>query len=129
MLLLTAIASLSIANTHAGMMDVPLTPEEKALYDKGLFMETYEPSKHSGHEIGTINAKGESHQTLIFIFGMEDAQPAQAEGKNMAQMRYTPSMAQQFLFAEAWDKYHDRFFTRAYVQEGMDAYNKERRSR
>jgi len=45
----------------------------------------------------------------------------------MAEFRYTFSMTQQFLFAEGWDKYHSRFFTRAYVQEGMDAYAKGRR--
>ena len=34
------------------------------------------------------------------------------------------SQAHEFLFAQGWDKYHDRFFTRCYVQEGEDAYNK-----
>jgi hypothetical protein len=37
---------------------------------------------------------------------------------------YSRAMANQFLFAEGWDKYLDRFLTRAYVQEGTDAFNK-----
>jgi hypothetical protein len=53
---------------------------------------------------------------------MEDAAPAREEGKSMAESRYTSAQAEQFLFAEGWDKYHDRFLTRAYVQEGLDAY-------
>ncbi len=35
-----------------------------------------------------------------------------------------PSQAYEFLFAQGWDKYHDRFFTRCYVQEGEAAYDK-----
>ena len=42
----------------------------------------------------------------------------------MAEAHYSRAMAEQFLFAEGWDKYHDRFFTRAYVQEGVDAYQR-----
>ena len=49
------------------------------------------------------------------------------EGQSMAESHYSPAQAEQFLFAEGWDKYHDRFFTRGYVQEGLDAYSKARR--
>jgi hypothetical protein len=49
--------------------------------------------------------------------------PAREEGKSMAEFRYSRSQAEQFLFAQAWDKYHDRYLTRAYVQEGKEAYD------
>jgi hypothetical protein len=39
----------------------------------------------------------------------------------MASFNYSPQQAEQFLFAEGWDKYHDRYFTRCYVQEGENA--------
>jgi len=42
----------------------------------------------------------------------------------MTSSHYSHTMTNQFLFAEGWDKYHDRFLTRAYVQEGTDAFNK-----
>jgi len=42
----------------------------------------------------------------------------------MAECHYSPSQAHEFLFAQGWDKYHDRFFTRCYVQEGEAAYDK-----
>ena len=58
---------------------------------------------------------------------MEDAAAARVEGKSMAQSHYSPSQAEQFLFAEGWDKYHSRFLTRPYIQEGMDAYKSARR--
>jgi hypothetical protein len=41
----------------------------------------------------------------------------------MAECHYTPSQAHEFLFAEGWDKYHDRFFTRCYVEQGEAAYD------
>jgi hypothetical protein len=61
---------------------------------------------------------------LIFVFGREDAAVARSEGRSMAEFQYNRGLANQFLFAEGWDKYHDRFFSRAYLQEGMDAYEK-----
>jgi hypothetical protein len=134
-LLFLALTSLTIMNSFAGIMDVPLTAEEQALFDKGATMEMYEPSKHSGHQIVIIDIvprdrnrpkNSKPQRVLALIFGMEDAGPARSEGESMAAFNYSPSMAQQFLFAEGWDKYHDRYFTRAYVQEGMDAYSKAR---
>jgi hypothetical protein len=117
----------------AGILDLPFTPEEKALYDKGYVAELYQPKLHSRHEIGKLApvGKGVNHShdndpVLFLIFGIEDASIAREEGKSMAEFKYTPAMAEQFLFAQGWDKYHDRFFTRAYVQEGMDAYTKGR---
>jgi hypothetical protein len=126
---LAAVVSLTIANSiHAAN---PLTPEEQALFDRNLIMETYVPTKHSGHEIGTVKAQAKGAKSvtvLVFNFGIEDAEPAREEGKSMAEFNYTPAMAEQFLFAQGWDKYHDRFFTRAYVQEGLDAYSRARRT-
>jgi hypothetical protein len=58
------------------------------------------------------------------VFGKEDASAARSEGLSMAEFHYNRAMANQFIFAESWDKYHDRFLTRAYVQEGMEAYEK-----
>lgn len=115
-----------------------LTTEEQALYDKGATMELFKPSDHSSHSIVHIRASrdgktgktvnlAESEDILCFVFGMEDAEPARSEGRSMAESHYTPGEAEQFLFAEGWDKYHDRFFTRAYVQEGMDAYTATRK--
>jgi len=141
--MLTAIAGLTIGGTakadpaKSPIFDVPFTPEEQALYDKDAIMEMYEPTQHSGHSINRITATADKNRrhwhnvtnpepVLALVFGMEDAEPAREEGKNMAEMHYNPQMAQQFLFAEGWDKYHDRFFTRAYVQEGMQAYEKNR---
>jgi hypothetical protein len=64
-------------------------------------------------------------KVVAFVFGMEDAEPARREGQTMAEFHYSPAEAEQFLFAEGWDKYRpDRFFTRAYVQEGMEAFKK-----
>ena len=113
-----------------------LTPEEQALLNKGAFMEMYKPDEHSRHFITHIDAVGDSktgkprkienpQSVLCFVFGMEDAEPAREEGRSMAVCHYTRSQAEQFLFAQGWDKYHDRFFTRCYVQEGEDAYDKE----
>ena len=99
-------------------------------------MEMYKPDEHSGHFIGHIdsvtdpktgkarNTSNKSQAVVCFVFGIEDAQPAREQGRSMAECHYSPSQAHEFLFAQGWDKYHDRFFTRCYVQEGEDAYNK-----
>lgn len=118
MLIVTAVASLTIVNAKAA-----LSPEEQTLFEKNLYMETYEPDQPTGHQIGSIGGK----PVLIFNFGIEDVKAARFEGRSMAQFHYGREQAEQFLFAEGWDKYHDRFFTRAYVQEGMEAYNAVRR--
>jgi len=119
----------------AGKPDT-LTREEQALLDKGAVMEMYKPDEHSGHFIGHIdsvtdpktgkarNTSNKSQAVVCFVFGIEDAQPAREQGRSMAECHYSPSQAHEFLFAQGWDKYHDRFFTRCYVQEGEDAYNK-----
>jgi hypothetical protein len=97
-------------------------------------MEMYQPDEHSRHSIDHIDAVKNSktgkmqkienpEPVLCFVFGMEDAAPARAEGKSMAESHYSRAQAEQFLFLEGWDKYHDRFFTRCYVQEGEDAYD------
>lgn len=133
-LILTALASLTISSSARadGLNFHDLSPAEQALYDKGAFEETYDPTKHSGHEIDHIIASSPDgkHENklatpeaiLSFNFGMEDAAPARAEGRDMAQAHYTPALAHEFLFIEGWDKYHDRFLTRCYFQEGQDAY-------
>jgi hypothetical protein len=111
-----------------------LTSEEQALVDKGATMEMYKPDEHSRHFIVHITAvtDGKTGQTghpkapdtaVCFVFGMEDAEPARKEGRSMAEFHYSRSQAEQFLFAQGWDKYHDRFFTRCYVQEGEDAFD------
>jgi hypothetical protein len=114
-----------------------LTAEEQALADKGAVMQMYKPDEHSRHFIAHIDAVKDantgktrkmatnSQPVLCFVFGMEDAQPAREQGRSMAEFHYTPSQAHEFLFAQGWEKYHDRFFTRCYVQEGEDAYQKE----
>jgi hypothetical protein len=112
-----------------------LNSDEQALFDKGAIMEMFSPNEHSSHMITHIEAvkqgkKGKEHKmdnsepVLCLVFGIEDATPAREEGKSMAEFRYSRSQAEQFLFAQAWDKYHDRFLTRAYVQEGEEAFNK-----
>jgi len=113
-----------------------LTREEQALVDKGAVMEMYKPDQHSGHFIAHIdsvtdpktgkarNIPNKSQTVVCFAFGVEDAQPAREQGRSMAECHYSPSQAHEFLFAQGWDKYHDRFFTRCYVQEGEEAYNK-----
>ena len=132
--LLLATALLLMSPT-AGKPDT-LTREEQALVDKGAVMEMYKPDEHSGHFIAHIdsvtepktgkarNIPNKSQAVVCFVFGVEDAQPAREQGRSMAQCHYSPSQAHEFLFAQGWDKYHDRFFTRCYVQEGEDAYNK-----
>jgi hypothetical protein len=116
-----------------------LSADEQALYDKGAIMEMYEPNEPSRRYIDPVGITSVGHKTkhgfkieknlppepiLIFVFGKEDASAARSEGRSMAESHYNRAMSNQFLFAEGWDKYHDRFFTRAYVQEGMGAYEK-----
>jgi hypothetical protein len=111
-----------------------LTKEERALVNKGAFMEMYKPDEHSRHFIANISATDprtdkeravptKSSAVVCFVFGMEDATPARDEGRSMAECHYSPQQAHGFLFAQGWGKYHDRFFTRCYVQEGENAYN------
>jgi hypothetical protein len=113
-----------------------LTAEERALVDKGAFMEMYKPDEHSRHFIAHIDSvtdpktkkasktANNPQAVVCFVFGIEDAEPARKEGRSMAEFHYSPSQAHDFLFAQGWDKYHDRFFTRCYVQEGEAAYDK-----
>ena len=113
-----------------------LTAEEQALVDKGAVMQMYKPDEHSRHFIAHIDSATDpqtgktrkiakdSQAVACFVFGIEDAETARKEGRSMAEFHYTPSQAHEFLFAQGWDKYHDRFFTRCYVQEGQDAYEK-----
>jgi hypothetical protein len=117
-----------------------LTPEEQALLNKGAVMEMYKPDEHSRHFITHIDAVADSKTgkprkmenpapLLCFVFGMEDAEAARKEGRSMAEFHYSRAQAHEFLFAQGWDKYHDRFFTRAYVQEGENAYNEALKSK
>ena len=113
------------------------TKEEQALLDKNRTMEMYKPDEHSRHFVARIDSAtdpktGEKRKiskdaqaVLCFVFGMEDAKPAREQGRSMAESHYGPGQAHEFLFAQGWEKYHDRFFTRCYVQEGEDAYQKE----
>jgi hypothetical protein len=112
-----------------------LTKEEQDLVDKGAFMQMYKPDEHSRHFIAHIDSATDpetgktrkipkdSQKVVCFVFGIEDAEPAREQGRSMAEFRYSPSQAHEFLFAQGWDKYHDRFFTRCYVQEGENAYD------
>ena len=130
-LLAIATISLTLADySKAGN----LTKEERALVDKGRFMEMYKPDEHSRHFTANISATDprtdkeravptKSQAVVCFVFGMEDAAPARDEGRSMAECHYSPQQAHEFLFAQGWGKYHDRFFTRCYVQEGENAYN------
>jgi len=70
-----------------------------------------------------------SQSVVCFVFGIEDAEAARKEGRSMAEFQYGPSQAHEFLFAEGWDKYHDRFFTRCYVQEAENAYDEAIKAR
>lgn len=111
------------------------TKEEQALLDKNRTMEMYKPDEHSRHFIARIDSatdpktgekrviSKDASAVLCFVFGMEDAKPAREQGRSMAECHYNPEQAHEFLFAQGWDKYHDRFFTRCYVQEGENAYN------
>jgi hypothetical protein len=130
LLLITAASFVAIGSSQADKF----TKEEQALLDKSRTMEMYKPDEHSRHFVAHIDSvadpkTGEKRKiskdaqaVLCFVFGMEDAQPARQEGRSMAECNYTPSQAHEFLFAQGWDKYHDRFFTRCYVQEGENAY-------
>jgi hypothetical protein len=95
----------------------------------------YKPDEHSRHFIAHIDSATDPKSgktrtipsnaqiVLCFVFGIEDAEPARKEGRSMAEFHYSRSQAHEFLFAQGWDKYHDRFFTRCYVQEGENAYD------
>jgi hypothetical protein len=133
------IAAISLIPVSSGRSDT-LTAEEQALVDKGAFMQMYKPDEHSRHFVAHIDAvtdaktgktrkmANNSRPVLCFVFGIEDAQPAREQGRSMAECHYTPSQAHEFLFAQGWDKYHDRFFTRCYVQEGEAAYEEVARA-
>jgi hypothetical protein len=133
LLLISAAFCVAVSSSKADKF----TKEEQALLDKNRIMQMYKPDEHSRHFIAQIESAtdpktGEKRKiskdaqaVLCFVFGMEDAQPAREQGRSMAEFKYTPSQAHEFLFAQGWDKYHDRFFTRCYVQEGEDAYQKE----
>jgi hypothetical protein len=111
-----------------------LTPEEQTLVDKGAVMQSYKPGEHSRHFITTLDSvtdpqTGEKRKidnppkVICFVFGVEDAEPARKEGRRMAAAHYSRAKAGQTLSKQAQDKYHDRFFIRAYVQEGQNAYD------
>jgi len=118
-----------------------LTAEEQALVDKGAVMEMYKPDEHSRHFIAHIDSvtdpktgkprkmPNNPQSVVCFVFGIEDAEAARKEGRSMAEFQYGPSQAHEFLFAEGWDKYHDRFFTRCYVQEAENAYDEAIKAR
>jgi hypothetical protein len=128
-LLITAISLLAIGSTKADSF----TKEEQALIKKNMVMQMYKPDEHTRHFIAQLESAtdpktGEKRtlpkdkSVVCFVFGMEDAKPAREQGKSMAECNYNPQQAHEFLFAQGWDKYHDRFFTRCYVQEGEAAY-------
>ncbi len=118
--ILLLVTTLLLISPTAGKPDT-LTREEQALVDKGAVMEMYKPD--SGHFIAHIdsvtdpktgkarNIPNKSQAVVCFVFGVEDAQPAREQGRSMAECHYSPSQAHEFLFAQGWDKYHDRFFT------------------
>jgi len=132
-LLITAASFLAIGSSQADKF----TKEEQALLNKNRTMEMYKPDEHSRHFIARIDSAtdpktGEQRKisknaqsVLCFVFGMEDANPAREQGRSMAECKYSPQQAHEFLFAQGWDKYHDRFFTRCYVQEGEAAYEQQ----
>jgi hypothetical protein len=121
-LMLSVCAQAETLETHTGN----LSAEEQALYDKGDIVELYKPDQPSGHRVLFIRPSGGGAKikVLAFNFGIEDATAARAEGRSMAEFHYSSAQVEQFLFAKGWDKYHDRFFTRAYVQEGLSAYER-----
>jgi len=137
LLLITAASFIAIGSSKADTF----TKEEQALLDKNRIMQMYKPDEHSRHFVAHIDSAtdpktGEKRKiskdaqaVLCFVFGMEDAQPAREQGRSMAESHYSPEQAHEFLFAQGWDKYHDRFFTRCYVQEGEEAYDKAVRVR
>ena len=129
LLLITTASFIAIGSSKADKF----TKEEQALLDKNRTMEMYKPDEHSRHFVANISATDprtnkeravptKSQAVLCFVFGMEDAKPAREQGRSMAESHYSPEQAHEFLFAQGWDKYHDRFFTRCYVQEGEAAY-------
>src|SRR3984893_18964034 len=121
-LLIMAAAFITIGSSQADKF----TKEEQALLDKNRTMEMYKPDEHSRHFIARIESAADpktgekrkiskdAQAVLCFVFGMEDAQPAREQGRSMAECKYSPQQAHEFLFAQGWDKYHDRFFTRCY---------------
>jgi hypothetical protein len=135
--LITAASFIALSSSQADKF----TKEEQALLDKNRIMQMYKPDEHSRHFVAHIESAadpktGEKRKiskdasaVLCFVFGMEDAQPAREQGHSMAEFHYSPEQAHEFLFAQGWDKYHDRFFTRCYIQEGEDAYQKEVKAR
>jgi len=129
MILMAAVAFGLAAEARAGNLEThtgSLSAEEQGLYNKGAIVELYKPDQPSGHRVLFIRPSGGGTKTkvLVFNFGIEVATAARAEGRSMAERKYTPTMAEQFLLAQGWDKYRDRFFTRAYVQEGLSAYER-----
>jgi hypothetical protein len=129
LILTSAIAFTTIASTKADNF----TKEEQALMKKNMVMQMYKPDEHSRHFVAQLSATDprtgdkrkiskDQQSVVCFVFGMEDAAPAREQGKSMAECKYSPQQAHEFLFAQGWDKYHDRFFTRCYVQEGESAY-------
>jgi hypothetical protein len=127
------IAAVLLIPGSSGRSDT-LTKDEQALADKGAVIQMYKPDEHSRHFIAHIDAvtdaktgktrkmANNSRPVLCFVFGIEDAEPAREQGRSMAECHYSTSQAHEFLFAQGWDKYHDRFFTKCYVQEGENAY-------
>ena len=125
-----AAASITLSSTKADNF----SKEEQALLDKNRIMQMYKPDEHSRHFVAQIDSATDpktgkkrkipkdAQAVLCFVFGMEDAKPAREQGRSMAEFQYSPQQAHEFLFAQGWDKYHDRFFTRCYVQEGEAAY-------
>src|SRR5207253_10207848 len=133
--ILLLVTTLLLIAPTAGKPDT-LTKEEQALVNKGAVMEMYKPDEHSRRFIAHIdsvtdpttgkarNVPNKSQSVVCFVFGIEDAESAREQGRSMAEFHYTSSQAHEFLFAQGWDNYHDRFFTRCYVQEGEGAYDK-----
>ena len=131
LLLIMAAACITLSSTKADNF----TKEEQALLDKNRTMEMYKPDEHSRHFIARIESAADpktgekrkiskdAQAVLCFVFGMEDAKPAREQGRSMGESHYSPEQAHEFLFAQGWDKYRDRFFTRCYVQEGETAYD------
>src|SRR5207244_12733269 len=130
---LLTIAAASVAPFNFTKADTP-TAEEQALVDKGAVMEMYKPDEHSRHFIAHIDSVTDSktkkasktannpQAVVCFVFGIEDAEAARKEGRSMAECHYSPSQAQEFLFAQGWDKYHERFLCGCYFQVGVYAY-------
>jgi hypothetical protein len=120
--LLTLLAASLTVHAAESFSKGPFSAAEKSLLRQNLFAELYQPDQPSGHMLGKLKDIGKSLRCVLINFGIEDAEAARSEGRSMAMFNYTPAMAEQFLFAQGWEKYHDRFFTRAYVQEGLAAF-------